>query len=638
MAPPTLLSESDKVRAVSLRRQRLTHKDIASALGVSESTMGRFFRGQDAKARMAGMPAVTSQAGPAAMEKWEDSNPAPKSYGELSARAKRGLVDFPFFCREILGEELTPHQERWHNGWAEAGRRGKRFKLRLAPPRHGKTDLENKTCVWYCAGGGHPQEFYEGFDPPLRDVRIMLVSGAETQSDKNFEYIQVRLAGHARLIGEYGRFKESGNPWRPSARVLVIAGRRKLQLSGDFTLVCVGTGSHVLGRGADKIIGDDPFDIDNVKTPEQAVTMLRWIRLHVFSRLEPARGTIDINGAKLPVGSEPYTQIQEWPASALRKLAADEDLGAGMMGYERLFETTVEPAVNHETGELLFPLQKSTGGDAIGWTPETLEDARSLAGEDGWAAMWMQAPRGGRNSLAFPEWIYGGEIDHVQYPGCLDNERCWGESPPHMRKTETGEEAVPSIRVVSIDPSDVMYWGIICLDLFAEGGSYSPVLLDLDRAKHNTASLLTLLERWHQTHDYRVIVLERNIAKFLIEDERFQDFTRRCRIKVIYHHTGENKNSRAWGIGTLADDIEHSRIRIPNADAESRWKFSYLVKEMLGEIGTNDLLMSLWFPKFNLAGLLALASSGTGWPGWKGSPGRHRQPPARVGKYWAGAA
>ncbi|HVH53030.1 MAG TPA: hypothetical protein VNA32_02745, partial [Actinomycetota bacterium] len=609
MARPQALSEPDKVRAVSLRRQKVTHRDIARALGVSETTIGRFFRGQDGAGRLKGMPSVLHQRGPAAAEKWEEANPAPKSYGELSERARRGLVDFPFFCSEILGEALTPHQERWHNAWAEAGRRGKRFKLRLAPPRHGKTDLENKTCVWYCAGGGHPLEYYDQLDPPLRDVRIMLVSGAETQSDKNFEYIQVRLAGHARLIGEYGRFKESGNPWRPSARVLVIAGRRKLQLSGDFTLVCVGTGSHVLGRGADKIIGDDPFDIDNVKTPEQAVSMLRWIRLHVFSRLEPARGTIDINGAKLPVGSEPYTQIQEWPATALRKLAADEDLTVGAEGYERLFDTTVEPAINVETGELLFPLQRSTGGDLIGWTPETLEDARSLAGEDGWAAMWMQAPRGGRNSLAFPEWVYGGVIDHVQYPGCLDHDRRWGESISPLRNTPTGREVVPSIRVVTIDPSDVMYWGILCMDLFTGGSAYSPVLLDLDRNKHKTASVLTLLEAWQTTYDFRVLVLERNIAKFLIEDERFTDFCRRYRVKVIYHHTGENKNSRAWGIGTLADDIEHARIRIPNADAESRWKFQYLVKEMLGELGTNDLLMALWFPKFNLAGLLALASS-----------------------------
>jgi hypothetical protein len=637
---PEALSEPAKVRVVSLRRQGLTHKLIAEAVGVHPTTIGRFLRGEDGAGRMKGMPATVHQHGPAAQERWEDSNPAPKSYAELSERAKRGLVDLPYFCEEILGEALTPHQVRWHRHKLGAARRRKRFRMRLAPPRHAKTDLENKTCVWEAAGGGFPEEYYAQPDPPLRDLRIMLVSGAETQSDKNFEYIQVRLAEHKRLIGEYGRFKEAGLPWRPSARVLVVAGRRRLQLSGDFTLVCVGTGSKVLGRGADRIHGDDPFDIENVRTPEQAETMLRWLRLHVFSRLEPSRGTIDINGAKLPVGSEPYTQIQEWAAAALRQLATDTDMDLAGTGYERLFDTIVDPAVSHETGELLFPQQLSTGGDLIGWTPETLEEARSLAGEDGWAAMWMQAPRGGRNSLALPEWIYGGTVDHVQYPGCLDHDRRWGETVSPVRETSSGRETVPSIRVVSIDPSDVMYWGILCMDLFKGHGegSYSPVLLDLDRNKHKTASLMTLLEGWKETYDFKVVVLERNIAKFLIEDDRFQDFIRRTRIKVIYHHTGENKNSRAWGTGTLADDIEHARIRIPNADAESRWKFQYLVKEMLGELGTNDLLMSLWFPKFNLAGLLSLASSGSNWPGWNGSPGRHRSPPARVGKYWAAAS
>jgi hypothetical protein len=634
MGRPEALSETDKARVITLRLRKLTHGQIAESLGVSKATVGRFLRGQDAGARLQGMPAATSQAGPAAMERWREDNPPPKPYGELSARAKRGLVDFPYFCSDILGEALTPHQIRWHRRKQEAAARGRRFRQRLAPPRHAKTDLENKTCVWYCIGGGHPPEYYEQPDPPLRDVRIMLVSGAETQSDKNFEYVQVRLAGHARLIGEYGRCKESGNPWRPSARVLVVAGRRKLQLSGDFTLVCVGTGSHVLGRGADRIIGDDPFDIENVKTPEQAVSMLRWMRVHIFSRLEPSRGTIDINGAKLPVGSEPYTQIEEWPASALRQLGTDHEVER-TGDYERLFETTVDPAVDPASGELLFPQMRASNGELIGWTHASLEQARSLAGEDAWAAMWMQAPRGGRNSLALPEWIYGGTIDHVQYPGCLDHDRIWGHAED--RRGPGGEE-LPSIRVVSIDPSDVMYWGLICFDLYRDPGEarYSPVLLDLDRNKHNTASVLTLLEKWHTAYRFDVVVLERNIAKFLIDDDRFTDFTRASRVKVIYHYTGDNKNSRVWGKGTLADDFEHARIRIPNGDTESRWKFQYLVKEALGELGTDDLLMACWFGKFNLAGLLSMVDSSSGWQGWAGMPGRQTMPP-RMQKAMAGA-
>ena len=630
MGRPESLSETDKGRVITLRRRRLTHDQIAETLGVSSSTIGRFLRGEDALGRLQGMPAASAQGGPAAAEAWLDENPPPKAYRELSPRAKRGLVDFPYFCSEILGEALTPHQVRWHQRALEAQREGRRFRLRLAPPRHAKTDLENKTCVWYCAGGGQDPGYYDQSDPPLRDVRIMLVSGAETQSDKNFEYVAVRLAAHGRLIGEYGRFRESGNPWRPSARVLVVAGRRKLQLSGDFTLVCVGTGSHVLGRGADRIIGDDPFDIENVKTPEQAVSMLRWMRVHIFSRLEPERGTIDVNGAKLPVGSEPYTQIQEWPASAARQLGTDIEMElAG--GYERLFDTTVEPAVNTETGALLFPRMRASNGEWIGWTERALEHARSLAGEDAWAAMWMQAPRGGRSSLALPEWIYGGMIDHVQYPGCLDHDRVWGQASESVRD---GQET-PSVRVVSIDPSDVMWWGIVCFDLYRERGEagYCPELIDLDRSKHSTASVLTLLEGWHATYRFRVLVLERNIAKFLVEDERFTEVVRRCRIKVIYHYTGDNKNSRAWGKGTLADDFEHARIRIPNGDAESRWKFQYLVKEALGELGTDDLLMALWFGKFNLAGLLAMALADDGWPGW-GPPGRSMIPPRLASVGW----
>jgi hypothetical protein len=630
------MSESDKVRAVALRRKKIPHRQIAETLGVSMTTVGRFFRGQDAQSRMRGMPSVTAQNGPAAMESWEDTNPPPKTYGELSPRAKRALQDFPYFCEHILGEPLDTHQLGWDGIEETEIAGGNRFIQINVHPRSGKTDWRtNKKALWRLIGGGRPKEFYEAVDPPLRDLRLVLVAGSESQSDKNCEYIQSRLAEHARLIGEYGRFKQAGLAWRPSQGVLTIAGRRRLELAGDYSLVCVGMRSHFLGRGGDEIVADDAFDLENCATPEAAEKCLHWLRTQVFSRLEPG-GSISVLGARLPMPNDPYVQIAAWPA-AIEDSFGDDDMEVPEDDdYGRLFHTIVQPAVLDWERKIVLCPERFT------W--RQLMQAKALAGADVWASTWMQLPSEGAASLARREWIYGGAgTDPTSrltrtFPGCMDPDRRFGETTPIKVLRDHHEELAPSIRVVSVDPSDVKWWSILCTDLFKTGGGeFRPVLVDLDRNKHNTGSFLAVLGQFWDLHHFSVVLLEKNMAKFLLENEAFLGFCRQRSIKILRHYTGDNRNHPRWGVGTLRDDFMEGRIRIPNADYETRAKFSYLVKEALGELATDDVLMSLWFLKFNLAGLLALASSGSNWPGWKGSPGRHKAPPARVGKHWAAA-
>jgi hypothetical protein len=454
----------------------------------------------------------------------------------------------------------------------------------------------------------------------------MLVAGAETQSDKNFEYIQVRLQDHRRLIGEYGRFREAGSIWRPSQGVLTIAGRRKLFLSGDYSLVCVGTLSHVLGRGADHIKADDPFDAENTKTPEQAERGLRWIRASIFSRLEPG-GTVSVRGARLPVASEPYTVMSRWPGDLEWEDPSDEPPDEEAEDYPRLFHTVVEPAVlDWENRIVLCP-------ERFSWA--ALMKAKRLAGPEVWEASWMQNPQATDASLARREWIYGGAgtdpytgLQRI-FPGCTDTMRSYGQPGP-------GIPGQPSIRVVSVDPSDIKWWGIHCLDLHKGSDGFCPALLDLDRNKHTTSSFLALLESWWDSYHFAVVVLERNMAKFLLENDAFITFCRHRGIKVITHHTGENKSHPRWGIGTLRDDFKEGRIRIPSGDTETRWKFAYFIKEALGELATDDTLLSLWFVKFNLAGLLAMSDVDSQWQGWGRATANHSIAPARVMKRFAG--
>lgn len=636
---PRALSDSQIARCVVLRKDpyNYSYGQIAEQMGCSIKTIERTLRGYVPEARLEGVPARIQQVVGEMQEDYLKNQPPVKSWGDISALGRECLLDFPRFCAEILEEPLYPHQVAWHEQDLEEERNDFHFNMRNAPPRHSKTDLYDKKVIWWLAGGGHDLAYYES-GGSLRNVRVMLVSGTENENDKNFSYIEIRLATHRNLIETYGRFKQMGYPWRPSQGVLTVAGRDRLKLSGDYSLICVGMLSSVLGRGADIIVCDDAFDLRTVKTSEAIERGLKWLRVQVLSRLEPG-GFVFILGAKLPVANEPYTQIASWPGEAADDIEGfdehDGDEVEEMItgdDYPRLFHTVVQPAVLDWKNKIVLCPERFT------W--KQMMAAKRLAKEE-WEPVWMQNPGAGPDRDFKREWIFGGERginpsdggNPMVFPGCLDEERRLGESQHLVRSTSTGREEVPKIRVLSIDPSDRKYWCFLVADLPKyPGAPFKPILLDIDRRRHSTFSALALLDRWWSMHHFSVIVLERNMSKFFLENSEFQDFLRRTHVKLIKHWTAENKSSPVWGIRSLPGHVRDGDVRIPWGDSEAKWAFLYLVKEMLGELSTDDCLMALWFLKFNLNGLLAMVGSDAGWQGWAGRPKASAGMPRRLAR------
>lgn len=565
---------------------RPTDAEIGRIVGVHRATVARIVRKH--AARNLGVPGKVAESKKGTHE-WFAEHPPPKPFSELSSLAQDALLDLPLFCDQILGEPLHSHQVAWHRELIPYP-----FAMLNAHPRSGKSDLLTKRALWRLAGGGHPESYYTD-SAPLRDAQVMLVSHSEGQANKNASYLSVRLEDHHRLISEYGRFREYNLPWQESRGAFVIAGRRRLTLSGDFSLVCVGVMSSVLGRGGTDIFIDDAFDIQTIKSPEQAERALLWMRTQVFSRLEPG-GVIVILGARLPYENDPYTEISEWPADYEGDWE-EEPTDEAVSEDERLFHTVVHPAVlDWDNRMVLCP-------DRFTW-PQLMA-ARSLAGHDVWSACWMQDPMAAaRDSLAKREWIYGDE-DHR---GCLDGDRLLGQPPdiPGRR-----------VRFCSVDPSDQKYWGCLVADLeipargnrprqFTALGyqEYRPHLIDISRHRHSTGSALKLLQDWHGRYAYEVLVVERNIARFLVENDRYTSFLARSGARVVYHYTSaENKLDRLLGMGSLAYEFEHGRIRVPWGDLPTRVAFEPFVKEALGKLRTDDLMMSIWFPKWQLGTL-----------------------------------
>jgi hypothetical protein len=100
------------------------------------------------------------------------------------------------------------------------------------------------------------------------------------------------------------------------------------------------------------------------------------------------------------------------------------------------------------------------------------------------------------------------------------------------------------------------------------------------------------------------------------------------RVRLLLHKThSANKNSMEYGVQSLAGDFEFKRISLPYGDPVAQDMTKMLCEEALlyGSNTPTDLLMALWFVKYNYKKLAPLghlptrirgaAASGWSWMG-----------------------
>lgn len=589
---------------------------IARELKISVRTVYRIKKGFTNNDVIVGITEdgfVRAHEGPAALEKSYEVNPPAKwRVGDLAPDVLECLKDPVKFIERYEKRPLWPHQKKWIRHLVDHDN-----SMILSAPRHGKTELASVMIpIWVLAGGGYPPEYYDNPDNPLRDQQVALVSKSEKQASKNFQAIANRLKLDQQLVRDFGRFYDDDLPWIRSDCALIVSGRQVTVLSGDFSLKVYGAKSGVLGFGANWIIVDDFADTKNCKTEEAAEEFYNWLATEIFSRLEPG-GKIFVVGARLPLANDPYSRLEDLPDMD-DDLVEEEVMYGG--DYKRLFATVTAPAILDWNKRILL--------NPTRWSWKELMRRKSLQGEARFETVYQQRRYSGAFSTFKAEWIFG-ENGHR---GCLDHARSVGQTAIPYLHPVTGKP-VPSIRIMTVDPSPTKYAGAFVMDLpVYDAELYSPVLLDIHRAITPTQPMIDLMDRWHDEYAYDVLIVEENAAKFLVQTNDFRAFLARTNLTYIPHATtGQNKADPNYGKQTLAADVQDGRIRIPWADGETRFKFQVLVRELLEEITTDDLVMALWFPKWHLAGLHAKAGAPTvQWPGWGPDMGSPLSPPPRL--------
>lgn len=526
--------------------------------------------------------------------------PDPIQASDLPPDVAAGLVfdadGFEAFFNRYSGRTLQPIHKQWVNDVLSTTRT-----LINCPPRHAKSTIFS---VWFPI-------WLLSID---RNEQILICSQTEKLAKKFTNEIAYHLAYNQQLISDLGRFRpETADwPWRPNSGELLVDGRSREYKSGDLSIQVRGAGQQILGMEASWVIVDDAVSRKHTKSVTERETLSEWFHGDVMSRLEPGGKAICI-GQRLHL----YDLYGELRDEKIRAADGSERPRWNHLNYPAVLRWPDEDPDFPEP-EVLWPAK---------WHFEALMETYADLGASLFTAMYQQEPLPEGEALARRAWLYGDD----NHPGCTDLTRPSGvgREGPERR-----------VRVVSLDPSPTRYAGLIVADVIV-GDIFECDVLEIVREKMSVRDMLSHIERVIDYYAPSYFIFEQNAAqRWLLQDPAMDRL--RKRIRVLPHVTNRNKGDATLGVESLAVDFEFGRIRVPYADAEGRSMSEMLFKEALeypqGE--TDDLLMALWFIRFNYSRLAPRSSEGfsnrhtrhggfrvpnrlqSGW-GWNSTP----QPP-----------
>jgi hypothetical protein len=491
-----------------------------------------------------------------------------RPYRDLPADLKECLEfsadGFEKFFNRYSGFELTP----LHRDWVAQAVQQDRLLVNV-PPRHAKSEIFSVWFpIWLCAGAeALRMKPKDPDDYGLRNVQILLVSETDKLAKKFANKIAYQLTYNQKLIHDFGRFKpEMGDwPWRPNSGELMVDMRSRGEESGDMSLQVRGSGQQILGMEADWVIVDDPVSRAVARSEAEREKLSEWFHGDVMTRLEP-------RGRAIVVGQRLHMEDLYGELSKEKKILEVDEPSWAHINYRAV--------KNWETQEVLWPEK---------WTFEHLMKTYESIGEDLFEAMYQQNPLAGSRRLVRNEWVYG----DGEHPGCVDYLRGAGQLPDY-------DEARQTVRVVSIDPSPTRYAGLIVAEVDRQSTNFNCQIIEIVRDKMSVRDMIEHLDRVIDTYAPQYFIFEQVAAQRWFLQDREMDRIRN-HLQVIPHSTGKNKGDPVLGVESLAIDFEFGRIKLPYGDAEGKAMAEYLFDEArtYPQGRTDDLLMALWFIKYN---------------------------------------
>lgn len=541
---------------------------------------------------------------------------------KLDAHPRRAHDDFEFFRRRYFGHVSLP----WHVDAAERiiellETPRKEFMVVNCPPGSGKSTLLTHDVLLWCLVRNRALRCMigTGAETPgadyMRKLKASLERVIPVEADPNDIALGLAVNAAATLTGEFGRFRPEGKDYWSADRLVVAQRGGVAAHQKEASVAVYGRGSTFLGGRFNLVVWDDVVTDATCRTPDQQEKEAKWWRSYAETRLEPG-GLLVLMGQRMGA----YDLYRH--ALDLRDIAATLDLDPTTVDMEKI------PRKYHHVVFKAHYDEKCTGGGtttedhepgtARPWPQGCLLDPIRLTYRDlmaaklndprNYACVYQQEDTDPTTVLVDPMWINGGtDINGVNHPGCWDIDRQMGQWPQDL----SGD----CYTVATADPSMSNYWGLQLWVYQVQTGFQH--LIDLHRKRMRAPDLLewnqargvftgVLEDWWAMSKDagkpLTHVIVETNAAqRFLLQYDHATRWSRTRGVDLISHHTGaHNKADPKLGVGALAPEYRHGRVRLPGHPL-TRNQILPLYAEVTRypDSATTDQVMAHWFLMWN---------------------------------------
>ena len=466
----------------------------------------------------------------------------------------RALIDDPALFIVTYFPHRISKLEDFHLRLIESATQKNRA-LILYPAGHGKTTLVSTLLpIWALCK-----------DP---NIRIAIIGKNDTEAEGIMSVIQSELVDNQELIRDFGPFRpepESNKPWA-LGRISVAKRTRRAK---EPTITVFGSSAKtVLGFRTDWTICDDVITEKNSSTPEQRRKIRDWFDLCVETGPEHVHSRLTVVGTRFDP-ADLYGDLEEM---------ADPEDGS------RIWEFQYEDAVADEEEHLtLWPER---------WPWKRLMQQKAKVGTLSFNKRYRNIAVDASRMVFKEEYVKGGWIRDVEYPGCLDRNYKVGDYGDNWRRVSGFDPAIGGTRSAKFCAHTVLaqasckdhercYW-----------------VIDLERQQLTLPQQVETIISKHQQYQLICSMVEANSYQAgLLDAIKGKLDETGAALSIEPHHTGRtNKPDPELGVQSMSPWFESGKVHIPWGDAHSMRKMKQLVEELIMYPGkTTDTVMSFWF-------------------------------------------
>jgi hypothetical protein len=475
----------------------------------------------------------------------------------------------------------------------------------LLPAQHGKSTL---IVLWYAI-------FKIAQN---RNIRIIIVMKNDAEVRNYARAIRSILANNRKLIDVFGRFQPQGRDTVWSNDAIEVLGRQIDVPQPTILFASSNSIDQVLGKRCDVYLCDDIVTPTTVSTQEQ-----RDKQFEVFNQgIETGPQYIwDMN----PNGTLAVPEGIDWPRGVRYKKGVNcgtvfhpDDLfhrkierpGLKIADMEngKLYKKCKDPryvAIKYDCwkdkalGKTLWPGR---------WTPEALND---LEKSDKRAFdMRMRNIALDETSTVFRKaWIRGGVEGSIEYPGCLNRSRSFGETDFPRRDGNPFERPYT---VLGLDPSTgrrgnrTTFSSFVVLRVDLNENPMRRYMMDVFRAQlgfDDIISYLTMgdenrgIEGFFTKYHYDEGRVESNAAQtYLLNNARVSAAGLHGCVLVPHETQARNKNDAEIGVQSMSSAFKDGMYDIPYEMPSDQELADDFIDQLLSfPVGLFDYAMATWF-------------------------------------------